>query len=90
MRKPTNRSSPEVHEHPVRRNGVTGSTTAASSSPSGTSRRQKLKRTPTQVWKLNPWPRNQHQQASGRPDAVQWFCALLSRAGASSTLRPLG
>ncbi len=36
----------------------TGSTTAACSSPSGTSRPQKPRPTSTQLWKLKPWPRN--------------------------------
>jgi len=39
-------------------NGSTGSTTAACSSPPGTSRPQKPKQTTTQLWKMKPWPRN--------------------------------
>ena len=39
-------------------NGATGSKTADSSSPSETSRPQKPKQPTTQLWKLNPWPRN--------------------------------
>ena len=39
-------------------NGWTGSTTAASSSPSGTSRPQRPKQTTTPLWKLKPWPCN--------------------------------
>jgi putative transposase len=39
-------------------NGSTGSTTAACSSQSGTSRPQKPRPTSTPLWKLTPWPRN--------------------------------
>lgn len=39
-------------------NGPTGSTTAACLSLSGTSRPRRPKQTSTQLWKLNPWPRN--------------------------------
>ena len=39
-------------------NGWTGSTTAACSSRSGTSRPQKPRSTSAPLWKLTPWPRN--------------------------------
>lgn len=42
----------------LRWNGSIGSTTAASSSRSGTSRRQKQRQTSTRLWKLKTWPRN--------------------------------
>ena len=38
--------------------GSTGSTTAACSNPSETSRPQKPRQTSTQLWKLKPRPRN--------------------------------
>lgn len=38
---------------------------------SGTSRPQKRRPTPTQLWKLNPWPCNKRKSAYGKPGAAQ-------------------
>lgn len=50
-----------------RANGWTGSAIAAASSRSGTPGRPKPGPTSLQRGKPDPWPRNQHQSASGKP-----------------------
>lgn len=63
-------------------NGWIGSTTAAGSSRSGTSRPQKPRPTSTQLGELTPWPRNQQKPASGKPGALHIGplpCATLIR-----------
>jgi hypothetical protein len=55
----------------TRRSWSTGSTTAACSSRSGTSRQQRPRQASTLLWKMTPWPRNYPKSASGKTGAVQ-------------------